>query len=531
MKKKLFILSLLFTAFFSYQMRSQQTIVKWGSVLEKEESRSVITKVIGVDDQYMYFLREIPPRLQGSPAPNKFMLEKCNKTTMEKVFCKELIMREIYGKRVQFQIVMMIDKKMVLFTSVFNKINKKHHLFMEHINSAGELDPEPKEVYKTDWSADELKAYRDPFFIFSISNDGKKILVTHDFCNPTALYHSGLSKEFIEKNVSYKIIDNELNILSSKTIKLPPQKEDFVIIDYKLNSDGSLYMLAKFFRRKIEKSERLRPASKYGVFYYTDEKDEVKDYDFIFDDKYLTDVTCLIDKNDNLICAGFYATQTDYNVMGTFCIKIDKKTKKVTAKEFQDFDLAFSDDCLGEERLSALFMSFNYNLKIILKEDGGFILVGEAGNVSDKIQVYGNGDGVYVYRYKDLIAVNVKPDGSIIWHKKIAKNQTTVNDGAYNSSYFMGILKNKLYLVFNDNKKNLNPDSKKAKEMDNAEKSIPVIVGVDLDQAGALTKKQLFNTEDSKNILCPRINFRVSDHELIILKAKGSSYNFGKISF
>jgi hypothetical protein len=112
--------------------------------------------------------------------------------------------------------------------------------------------------------------------------------------------------------------------------------------------------------------------------------------------------------------------------------KLKKKTKKREAKG-KDVEL------------------YQYDLdNIVLKDDGGAILVGEQFfiRVVTTTDAQGNVRTTTHYYYNDIIVISINPKGEIDWTEKIAKRQHTINDNGYFSSYAMAVNEDKINFIF-----------------------------------------------------------------------------------
>jgi hypothetical protein len=101
--------------------------------------------------------------------------------------------------------------------------------------------------------------------------------------------------------------------------------------------------------------------------------------------------------------------------------------------------------------------------KIIVKNDGGFILIGENYYISTRSYGYGSGMGYYSYynsgyanttvreyHYGDVMILNYDKDGNRTWNNFIRKDQNSQDDGGMFSSYALLNSGSTLVFLFND---------------------------------------------------------------------------------
>ena len=178
--------------------------------------------------------------------------------------------------------------------------------------------------------------------------------------------------------------------------------------------------------------------------------------------------------------------------------------------------------------------SFDFDY-FLTKKDGGAFLIAEKYYI--RVHTSTNSKGVtttyYTYHYDDIIAVSISAKGEIDWVKRIAKKSG--DRTGYYLSYALNFNRetNNLNFIFNDNPKNIeqiNDDPRKVKSVGNVKKSIATLVSI--NEEGNIRRTAMFSAKDlDKIILLPKINYRVSDTELITFGIKGKAYKFGKITF
>jgi len=56
----------------------------------------------------------------------------------------------------------------------------------------------------------------------------------------------------------------------------------------------------------------------------------------------------------------------------------------------------------------------------------------------------------YYYYFYEISILSINPDGSLDWHKIIKKEQISLNDEGYYSSFGCKVASDKLYFIYND---------------------------------------------------------------------------------
>ena len=94
--------------------------------------------------------------------------------------------------------------------------------------------------------------------------------------------------------------------------------------------------------------------------------------------------------------------------------------------------------------------------KTLKRSDGGTIFISEKREIDEQIIQDFSLQGTtqnhtrYYYYYYDISVLSVNKDGTIDWHQRVKKEQISLNDEGYYSSFGCEVSNNKLYFVYND---------------------------------------------------------------------------------
>jgi len=204
-----------------------------------------------------------------------------------------------------------------------------------------------------------------------------------------------------------------------------------------------------------------------------------------------------------------------------------KALKAIEVEEHKAFDIDFIVTEVPERQEKRLRRRseqgktvelYEYDLdRLILRDDGGVVLMAEqyyistysrSANFASDPYANNRREVVNNYHYNDIIIININPDGNIDWASKIPKQQTTSGDNGYYSSYQPAVIKNKIYLFYNDNPKNLfKANTKKDKTHPFVINRDGVMVMAILNLNGDLKKAKLFRFAESEVIIILIFNF------------------------
>lgn len=527
MKKLLITINLfLFLSIIAFgQTKSKRVDILWGPE-QKESKRSTLSDFIGNDANGIYLLSKRGTGLYGLNFV--YSIEHFD-DKMIKTKSVELELKE--QKEREFEFIVYLNNNIYVFSSFINQKIKNNYLFVQSINKET-LQPnnDLKMIAEIDYSGHSK--YNSGKFNYKVSSDSSKFLIYYELP-----YDKNENECF-----GFHVFDVSLNKLWEKQIVLPYKDGLFEVEDFKVDNNGNVHLLGLIFQDKRKEKRNGEPNYKYQILSYYNNGNDLEEYYIQIEDKFLTDMKIAINNDDNtIICAGFYSSKGTYSIEGSYFLKIDSQTKEIISKEFQKFGIDFITQNMterGEKKTKKKVEKgkniemFQYDLdNIILKDDGGAILIGEQYYITSHTHSTSNSSYItYYYHYNDIVLINISPEGKIQWTEKIPKRQVTRDDGGFYSSYAVSVVKDKLYFVFNDNPKNLFYKGKgKLYNFNKSKESLVVLVTVESD--GTQIKEALFSAKDTKILTRPAVCEQISDNEMIIFGQKRKKHRFAKITF
>ncbi|HRO98277.1 MAG TPA: hypothetical protein PLN54_02460 [Flavobacteriales bacterium] len=355
-------------------------------------------------------------------------------------------------------------------------------------------------------------------------------------------------------SANVKHFSSELTLLKEEveSYERPYPHDEYDVETTFIEEDGTRYMWVRKHPEKREKKDRKRegkPTYDMVLAVYENGVGKPKLYPIETGDRFLQDLrmTLVEDKNE-IICAGFYGIKGAWTVRGAYVLRLDRSTKAVKHESYKEFDRDFITAFMTEkeekkatkraERKGEELELYEYDLdEIVLREDGGMVLVGEQYYMYTTTVCTTNQNGgqtcrtVFHYIYNDIIAVSTDAQGNITWAVKIPKRQHTTNDGGYYSSYALAVKGEKMYFVFNDSGKNLFlTPGQKVEQFDlRGKEALITLVTVDID--GRVTREALLAPEKRDAILRPKSCVQTDDARMFIYAQRKKEYRFGTITF
>ena len=500
--------------------------ISWGEEL-REPSGTYISKLVSYGSWGFFALRK---KEDGAFTKEAAYIERYD-ADMNLKKSKKLDLK-YKGKKRAFEDLVLIGGELYLFTSFNNRAKNKNYLFAQKI-SRKRLIPE-KKLNKVG-EIDSRNEYRTGQFDIEISKDSSKVLI----------YNQLPYKKREPERFALRVFDDQLELAWEKDIVLPYNDELFEVKEYQVDNEGNIYILGVLYGNRSRTQRNGLPTYQYIILTYADQGETVREYKINLREKFITDLTFQIDRNRNLVCSGFYSEKSAHGVKGTYFFRLNPVTEELIDVNTKEFDFEFRSAVLSRSGVKRAQRAekkddrrrepelYRYSLDdLILRTDGGALLIAEQYYVNERMYRYWDG-GIrydYFYNYNDIIVVNVRPNGEIEWTARIPKRQETMNDGGYYSSYSKAIVRDRIYFVFNDNDRNYDGE-RNPKRLYNFNGKYSVIAVTELRKDGSSTTYPLFRNSDAAVITRPKICKQIGLRRMIIFGERGRTYRFGSLDF
>ncbi len=416
-----------------------------------------------------------------------------------------------------FNNFIVLTNKTYVGVSMYNRKTDLNSFYAQEISDEGKLTGEMKKLSEI---SSKSRINAGAFEVIE-SEDSSKILMVN---NPPF-------EKYGNEKFGFKIFDEQLNEINNLEVALPYKDKFFSVKDYILSKDGNIYMLSS-----VELEKKAKEKGEAGYYYEIvaispANQGQVTEYKISLPKKYITDVSYKED-GKYLICAGFYNNievkgWSRDEINGIFYLRINKETKEIESKGIKELDKSFIAELTSDRKANkGRGISSNFKLEnFIQKDDGGAILIAE-NSYNYTVQRCNTDPKTgsttcrtdYHYVRNNIIAININSDGSIKWYTNIPKYQHTINDGGVYSSYMLSTAKDKIYFIYNDNPKNLDPTKvasvKDIRPMGRAEKSTAALIS--LSEDGTFNKKAMFSNKENKVTLLPKYYKKVGGGQLIV---------------
>jgi hypothetical protein len=502
--------------------------VKWGPI-QKEKAKIVVTDVVSHKPDQTIVMKA-KGRLGLMQMAKGYQLERLNANFSSTLISKLQPMYE--DKSLDIEFAFESNGQIYVFCSFANRKLDKRFLFLQRVNATSlQLEGALQKIAELSF----VKRYRAGSFGYTFSRDSSHVMI---YAN------TELKKNEPEKYGLY-IFDRDFEPVWDKEVTLPYTESQFEVQDFTLDNDGNAFILGIKGQARGESRRRGSPSYEYRILGYRDDGADVEEYEVRLGDMFLTDMRIDVSPKRDIVCAGFYSEQGTWSIKGTYYIRIDRKTKeieKMSAKEF-DLDFITMNFTQRQEKKAKKRQAkgknvelYEYDLReIVPRADGGAVLMAEQYYVTVICRTdpkTGVTTCTYYYHYNDVIVVSIDKGGDIEWATKVPKRQTSVNDGGYYSSFVSMVTNENLYLVYNDNKNNLQPDLKQGMFYNFSlrdKNGIVVLATIDAD--GQVTRKALFPNTEIAAITVPKLCKQVNKRQLLMYAKVRKGSQFGLVTF
>lgn len=511
--------------------------INWSPQYELPK-RTYIKKIIDASPNHFFILRESYTVIN---ARKELWLEQYVTADMSLKQKQRIKFPVVDGVALDYEELYLLERNLVILYSGYNHNDGGYKAYAQLIGEDANPLTNPVQVDKI--VSFQRKNIGD--FNFVPMPESGNLLIVHQ--EP---YDKTKNERFV-----FTLINDSLVEQWSHQLELPYKGFEFKLSNFKMDKDGIIYMLAKVNRRPEIESGKPQAGYFYTLLAYDPSKDEAREYELTLKDKAITDIAFSFSAEGDLIAAGFYSNNvrsqssssamrygfdmisyTDVNsrIAGTFFLKINKQTQQVVSRSVKDFDKTFLTEFMPEKSVAKGRELAGYLLDYFyVTPDGGAVLAGEQ-YYTNTICNYDWRTGIQncndYYYYNDILVVNINPDGSINWTKKVPKAQQSVNDNGFFLSYVLIPSTDGFEFIFNDHVKNVFESSGFInRSMNNSSKA--VVARVHMDNSGKINKKPLFLNKDKDVIIRPKIHLLLNDNSLLIYGQRGKSYRFGRIKF
>ena len=281
--------------------------------------------------------------------------------------------------------------------------------------------------------------------------------------------------------------------------------------------------LANFNQK--DQSER-----KFLILSYLSEENRIKETVLNIGDKWVANMAFDLSENDEIVVSGFYSNNRFNSIAGTYYLRLKSDDLSVQASALSPLSEESIVDLIGKKKSGKGEEVPYVELRhIVVHDNGECSIIGEQFWTRDRNEFVANGGFLSrpAYYFMDLVLVRYLADGSIKWDRVVPKRQESLDDDGIYSSIALASKNDDLYIVFNDDEKNVeilnNPDYGNLRNF-NISRSDPSYVRVDSN--GNVSRQSPFKGQKAQYKLRPVDSIQSSKNHLVILASRNGTERF-----
>lgn len=449
------------------------------STPQKITSRTYYTNIVGQNQSGLYYFQT------SKNERNRNILITALRHDMKLKARDEFL----NSSRESLEKIVLFDNWLAMIYSVRDKKADKVSLFAKMLDPELNIIGEDKLLYTRN-----TNDVRTDFFDVITSRDRKEAMIM-----------IAASDDSMHNNLELLLLDNNCNIKKKDRLNIDLE-EDFEM-KRELLVDGVFFAMISYSRKDgFFKRQKLKLLLEKRF-----DSTEKQVLHPLYGDDFITNKGTLhFDNNTrSLNFTSFYSTEDTTLPEGFYQYHISTQVDSAYERKLA-FSPLYMNEVFGRAR-SAKDIKTLYFMKSVKRSDGGDIFICERKEIDeqqlDDVSIYGVQSSYtrYYYYFYEISVLSVNPDGSVDWHKIIKKEQISLNDEGYYSSFGVQILDNRLCFVYNDlSRKTSNIMLYEVKPSGQSEGDI-FIKGSDLD-GYAIPKESI--QVSSRELLIPVIKLR-----------------------
>lgn len=398
--------------------------------------------------------------------------------------------------------VQMNNGRVVVVGFLNDKKSKTYTFYIQALDNHGNWVAKPKEI--------------DRFVATDLDEDDKPGVINSQDEMTLAFSYRKVSADKKFQVFQIAVMDTSFSSAYKKEIEVNASVNTFVPVSFMVSNQKSFFALGVHYT--TEKRVKSQGEVYYELYGYNPSNSSSVYSIVKSEGKFLTDVGFSIDNfNHRVIAAGFYSDKTTYSVAGIFYNSFSEDSLIQLSSQSSPFPQSYLLKFVGERKEGKSKELVNYSIdRLIVRRDGGVGILAESFNRAERsywdyyMQTYVYH---YYYHYGNIMAISVNPSGEILWGNVVSKDQNSVDDGGFYSSYMSSIVNGKIISFYN---KYIEDDSS--------------VLMTTIDGIGAQKTDVLFKDLERVSIV-PRSAKQIDEDTILMPAYKQNRFYILKITF
>lgn len=251
--------------------------------------------------------------------------------------------------------------------------------------------------------------------------------------------------------------DETLNQTYMRTFNIPFPSADIIVTGFECDNDGNAYLLVDY-PKASDRKKKDKQLREFYVYAYYKQLDKTLEYEIHQDSTFINDIGMAINNaNQTIHVGGFYSFANDRTVAGTFMYTIDVASTLLKHKSYEVLNPAFTTKVISTMlNETGNQITDIYLRKLIPRSDGGITLIAEKYyETRQTYTYYQNGfpqtASRITYNYDEILVFSKSATGKTQFNEVVKKNQSSMNDAGYYSSFILLNTPGKIAFIYNSN--------------------------------------------------------------------------------
>jgi hypothetical protein len=219
-----------------------------------------------------------------------------------------------------------------------------------------------------------------------------------------------------------------------------------------VNNDGDMYLVIERNNYRSKREDH-----HFEILFFDGSTRLLRKTDIPMPERLTFDARFTYDHlNGNLIACGLFSDKNLGRADGYFYMKVDPRLQDGYLLNTKPFEDSFITNLLGKEADKAKGVPEAEVRELVLRLDGGALLIGERTRLFQRNSAGGQGFQDYGGRlavdfyYDEIFVISIHPDGEKHWSAVMHKKQYSQDDDGVYSSFFLLRTASSLRFLFND---------------------------------------------------------------------------------
>ena len=319
------------------------------------------------------------------------------------------------------------------------------------------------------------------------------------------LYFDNDNERKQSEGIHFKCFRTNWEVVWEKDLRLPPAGDILQVHHFLIDNEGGVYMMSGRKPLKTSSDWQRPQGGQYVVYYYNFKQNKLKQYDISLKDKQVISVDFALNKNQDIIIAGYYSDNFQNKAAGTLLFTIGNKGGTIQTASYTPFSDDFMKVMTGKEKGDLEYLYLDH---LHVTTSGVIVLAGEQYYTSRYISTdptTGRQIVEYRYNFDDIMLCMMDSNARHLHTVRIPKRQFTSGTNDPNFSYAFAANEERISITFNDDEENNSSEpSKKWQEaaLWNGSKS-SVTTRVELLYDGSWTRRTLVDNNKERLLFNP----------------------------